>query len=94
MTEQVYDQGVFEALAEAIEGLEAPVGGDDLAGLIALGDRLDAAIAEAVGEFDRRGGWELEGDTSMTAWLRHRARMVNRDAARLSPPLGACARCR
>jgi hypothetical protein len=64
-------KNVFEALAEAIEGLEAPAGGDELAGLIALGDRLDAVITAAVGEFDRSGGWELEGDESMRRTAPH-----------------------
>ncbi len=42
------------------------------------------AIAEAVGHFDADGGWEVEGATSMTAWLRQRGRMTSREAARMS----------
>ena len=49
--------------------------------LIALADRLAAKVSAAVGRFDRTGGWELDGATSMTAWLRHRARMSGRVAA-------------
>jgi hypothetical protein len=64
---------MFEALAEAVEHLEIPAWGDALAEAMAIRDRLDAAICAAVGVFDAERGWEVEGATSMTAWLRHRA---------------------
>ncbi len=64
--------GGFEALAQAVDELEIPPYGDAVAEVIAIRDRLDAAIAEAVGHFDAEGGWQGEGATSMTAWLRHR----------------------
>jgi hypothetical protein len=75
---------VFEALAEAIDELEIPPYGEAIAEAIALRDRLDATIAEAVGSFDAGGGWQAEGATSMTAWLRHRGAQTGRDAARLA----------
>jgi hypothetical protein len=37
-----------------------------------------------VGAFDAEGGWEVEGATSMTAWLRHRGAQTGRDASRLA----------
>ena len=36
---------------------------------LATRDRLDAAIAAAVGEFDRDQSWALDGARSMKAWL-------------------------
>ena len=36
---------------------------------LAARDRLDAAIAAAVGEFDRDQSWALDGARSMKAWL-------------------------
>ncbi|MDQ4133521.1 MAG: hypothetical protein M3179_10015 [Actinomycetota bacterium] len=72
---------MFQALARAVEELEVPPYGDALAEVVALRDRLDAAIAEAVGRFDAEGSWEAEGATSMTAWLRHRGRLSS-----LTPP--------
>ena len=83
-TEQVYGLGMFEALAEAVDELEIPPYGDAIAEAIAIRERLDAAIAEAVGRFDADGGWEVEGFTSMTAWLRFHGRLTSRDATRLS----------
>jgi hypothetical protein len=58
---------MFEQLGEAIEGLDIPVDGDALAALLALRDRLDARICDAVAAHDRAGLWELDGATSMTA---------------------------
>ncbi|MGD9701480.1 MAG: DUF222 domain-containing protein [Acidimicrobiia bacterium] len=50
---------------------------------LALRDRLDAAIAVAIGEFDRDGGWLLDGARSLKAWLIAHGRRSARDAARL-----------
>jgi hypothetical protein len=46
---------VLKDLAAAIEDLEAPVDRDSLVEAIALRDRLDARITEAVGEFEANG---------------------------------------
>ena len=75
---------MFEALAEAVDGVEIPAYGEAIAEAIAIRERLDAAISEAVGRFDADGGWELEGATSMTAWLRLHGRLTSRDATRLA----------
>ena len=75
---------MFEGLGEAIDGLEIPVDGDALAEVFALRDRLDARLAEAVAEFDRRELWECDGATSMTAWLRDRAGLTGRRASHVS----------
>jgi hypothetical protein len=39
---------VFEELGTVIEGLDIPVDGDALAAVMALRDRLDARISDAV----------------------------------------------
>jgi Domain of unknown function (DUF222)/HNH endonuclease len=72
---------MFEQLGEAIEGLGVPVDGDALAALLALRDRLDARVSSAVAAHDRAGFWELDGATSMTAWLVDRAAMPRPRAA-------------
>ena len=73
--ELVYDMGMFEQLGDAIEGLDIPVDGEALAAVLALRDRLDARISDTVAAHDRAGLWELDGATSMTAWLVDRATM-------------------
>ncbi len=73
---------MFEALAEAIEELEVPAEGTAIVEALALRDRLDAKICEAVGDFDTAGLWDLDAATSATAWLRDHAGMTRREAAR------------
>jgi hypothetical protein len=51
---------------------------------LALRDRLDARIAQAVGAFDAASLWDIDGATSMTAWLKASASMTNRGAGRLA----------
>ena len=72
---------MFEELGDAIEGLDIPVDGAALAAVMALRDRLDARISDAVAHCDRAGLWELDGATSMTAWLSHHTRMARPRAA-------------
>ena len=67
--EQVYDVGMFEALARDIEELEIPVNGAAIAHAVALRDQLSAKVAAAVGAFDEARLWDLDAATSMTAWL-------------------------
>src|SRR5918995_3820876 len=69
-------RGVFEELGTAIETLDIPLDGDALTAAIALRDRLDARISDAVNAYDTAGLWELEGATSMTGWLADRAGMA------------------
>jgi 5-methylcytosine-specific restriction protein A len=72
---------VFTALASAIDSLDIPVDGDVLAAAFALRDRLDARLTAAVEAFDRAELWDVEGATSITAWLADRARMSRPRAA-------------
>ncbi len=75
---------VFEGLAVAIEELDVPVDGDALVQVMALRDRLDARIAVAVGELDALGLWDVDGSTSMTAWLKSNVAMTQKSAGRLA----------
>src|SRR5579885_3281253 len=71
-------------LAEAIENLNIGADAVALVEVLRLRDRLDARIIEALGEFDRAGLWDLDGATSLTAWLRSSAGMTTRAAGRMS----------
>ena len=72
---------MFEELGTAIDQLDIPVDGAALAAILALRDRLDARISDAVAAHDRAGLWELDDATSMTAWLTDRAAMPRARAA-------------
>ena len=65
-----YNWRMLAVLAEAVEGVEIPVDGDAICQAVALIDRLNAKVTEAIGAFDHAGLWELDACTSMTAWLR------------------------
>ena len=72
-------------LADAIDTLDVPVDGDVLAEVLALRDRLEAKICDAVCAFDDTNEWDrAEGCASLRAWLRVRGRMTDGDAARLA----------
>jgi len=73
---------MFEQLREAVDELSVPVDGRALTQLLAVVDRLVAKVAGAVGEFDRAALWEIDGATSMRAWLRD-AGFTSADAGRL-----------
>lgn len=70
-------------LEQAIDGLDIPVDGDAIARALALRARLDSSIASAIADFDRLGLWDLDAATSAVAWLRERAGLSRRAAARL-----------
>jgi Domain of unknown function (DUF222) len=72
---------MFEELGDAIDGLDIPVDSDALVAVLALRDRLDARISDAVAAHDRAGLWQLDGATSMTAWLAGQARLPRPRAA-------------
>jgi hypothetical protein len=72
---------MFEELGTAIDQLDIPADGAALAAIMGLRDRLDARISHAVATHDHTGLWELDGATSMTAWLADRAAMPRPRAA-------------
>jgi hypothetical protein len=73
---------VFDALAAAVDALDIPAEGVALGEALALRDRLEAKVADAVGRFDRAGGFAADGATSTQAWLRNRG-FAGADAHRL-----------
>jgi len=75
---------VFEGLTTEIDRLSIPPNGEAVTEVLALRDRLDAKISDAVGDFDRFGLWDLDSATSLTAWLRQHGSMTRREAARVS----------
>src|SRR5688500_10457619 len=73
---------MFEQLREAVDELSVPVDGRALEQLLGLVDRLMAKVAGAVGEFDRAALWDIDGATSMRAWLRD-AGLTSSEATRV-----------
>ena len=73
---------MFEQLREAVDELSVPVDGRALTQLLGVVDQLMAKVASAVGEFDHLAMWELDGATSMRAWLRD-AGLTTAEATRL-----------
>lgn len=71
-------------LAVAIENLNIGANGVALVDVLRLRDRLDARIMDSLGDFDAAQLWDLDGATSLTAWLRSSAGMTSRSAGRLS----------
>jgi Domain of unknown function (DUF222) len=72
---------MFEELGAAIDTLDIPADGAALAAAVGLRDRLDARLSDTVSAHDRTGLWELDGATSMTAWLADRAALPRPRAA-------------
>lgn len=72
---------MFATLASAVEEVEVPADGDAIAAALGLLDRLAAKVSAAIGAFDAQGTWALDGATSATAWLRHRAGLTSAAAA-------------
>lgn len=85
--EQMYDEevgaaGNIKELAAALGCLQvAPVAGD-IEELLALRDRLDAKISEALRAFDAERCWAEDGSLSLTAWLAAHGRRSRREAYR------------
>jgi len=73
---------MFETLETAISELRVPCDPAALVHVLALKDRLDARISEAVGEIDHEQLWDLDGYVSMTSWLKQKAQMTAAEAAR------------
>ncbi len=74
---------MFDDLRSAIEELEVPSNPGALQELLALRGRLDARIAESVGEVEAGERWALDGSASMAAWVRRRGGLTGGDAHRM-----------
>jgi hypothetical protein len=80
--EEVGGAGGIKELAAAIACLQvAPVAGD-IEELLALRDRLDAKLSEALGVFESELGWAEDGSLSLTAWLAAHGRRSRKEAHR------------
>jgi hypothetical protein len=76
---------MFGSLTDAVDTLRVPVDGDALAEVLAVRDRFEARVCEAVCAFEETDEWDrAEGCASMAAWLRVRGRMTAGDASRLA----------
>ena len=75
---------MFERLASAVAEVEVPVDAAALVEVWGLVDRLTAKATAASAAFDANELWDVEGDTSMTAWLRSRTVMTSRDASHVA----------
>jgi len=71
-----------EELRRAVEELEIPVDGAALVEVARLLDRLEAKLSAALGAFDAAELWDIDGATSLAAWLRDRGGMARRVAAK------------
>ncbi len=56
---------------------------DDFVAVWAAHERASARLALAVGRFDQNHEYAADGSVTIAAWLRHRCRMSDRDAAAL-----------
>ena len=74
---------MFDAWAEQIDELEIPVDAASLTRAVAVYGRLHAKLAAAVDKFETRLLWDLDGSTSMIAWLKARGMWAG-DAATLT----------
>ena len=83
----MYDEEVdgaadIKELAAALACLVvAPVGGE-IEELLALRDRLDAKISEALRGFDAGGAWAEDGSLSLASWLGAHGRRSRKEAYR------------
>jgi len=73
---------VFDSLWREIDELRIPVDGPALIEALGALDRLEAKISAAVGAFDEAELWDIDGATSMIAWMRDQAGMGRRVAAK------------
>jgi hypothetical protein len=74
---------VFDALASAIDGLTISTT-EELAGVLALAERLHATLSAAVDTVERAGLHQTDGSVSMTSWLVLHGRMSRASAAALA----------
>lgn len=74
---------MFDAWAEQIDELEIPVDPASLTRAVAVYGQLQAKLVDTVSKFDMRGLWDLDGSTSMIAWLKARG-LWSGDAATLT----------
>jgi hypothetical protein len=72
----------IETLDAAVAALDPPADLVELTALLALRDRLDARLADAVRAVEAAELWDADGATSMVAWVADRGRMARSRAVR------------
>src|SRR5437764_15384303 len=72
-----------QGLREAIEEVEIGSGADAIATVLADVSRLESKICAAVGAFDADGLYEVDGATSVVAWLRNHGQLSGARASSL-----------
>jgi hypothetical protein len=72
---------VFERLAAMVEELPVPSSPAEVAELAAIVERASVKFELGVAAVERTGEWGVDGDVSLTAWLRRACRLPVRDAA-------------
>ncbi len=87
VTEHMYDSDVTGAggikeLAGAIACLQVAPVARDIEELLALRDRLDSKLSEALHVFEAEQGWAEDGSLSLTAWLAAHGRRSRKEAHR------------
>lgn len=73
----------FSGWAQKLESLEVPADAAGLTEALVFHDRYTAKLALAVAEFDTCGLWEIDGSTTVIAWLKDRG-MTRNDAMSLA----------
>lgn len=79
----MYDMGMLFDLAAAVENLELQPDGEAIAVAIRLRDVLDAKISRAVGIYDAKALYSLDGAVSATGWLKQSCGMSGAAAGSL-----------
>ncbi|MGH9148810.1 MAG: DUF222 domain-containing protein [Acidimicrobiales bacterium] len=74
---------MLDVLEGVVDELDVVPCGSEVVRLLGLLSRLEARAVAAVGAFDRSEEWRADGATSAASWLRHRARLSHKQAARL-----------
>jgi hypothetical protein len=76
----VYDFTMFEALDSMVENLTVPPSPDAVAELSRIADRLQAKFTMAVGALHASGEYAIDGDVSVTAWLKRACGLSKKQA--------------
>jgi hypothetical protein len=80
--EEVDGAGSIEELAAALACLAVAPLACEIEELLALRDRLDAKISEALRGFDAGGSWVSDGSLSLASWVAFHGRRTRKEAYR------------
>jgi hypothetical protein len=75
---------VFERIGRLVEEIDGAPTPDAVAELLGVLDRLTAKATLAVQALDANGGWAIDGDVSLTTWLRRTAGLSTKEAGGLA----------